>query len=106
MTDPATVGGDGPPVEDKPYKILFDANGCIGTGRCAEVGENWELDLSTGVARPGSYFLDESELEANVAAAERCPAKKGRGVIHVIDRRTGDEIAPDPRGDGTISVDR
>jgi hypothetical protein len=31
--------------------------------------------------------------------------KKDRGVIHIIDRRTGEEIAPDPHGDGTVSVD-
>ncbi len=105
MTDPAEVGSEGPPVADKPYKLLFEANRCIGAGRCAEVSGNWELDFETGIARPRTYFLDEEALEANVAAAERCPAKKGRGVIHVIDRRTGEEIAPDPEGDGTVSVD-
>jgi ferredoxin len=104
--DPADIGtDDGPPVEDKPYKILFEANGCIGAGRCAEVCDNWELDISTGIAAPVSYFVSADELEDNVAAAERCPAKKGRGVIHVVDRRTGEEVAPDPEGDGTISVD-
>lgn len=103
--DPAAVGADGPPVEEKPYKILFEANACIGTGKCAEVSGNWTLDIDTGIARPQSFFVDEDEVDENVAAAERCPAKKGRGVIHVIDRRTGREIAPDPDGDGTISVD-
>lgn len=103
--DPRDIGSAGPPIEEKPYKVLFEANRCIGTGRCAEVSDNWELDLETGIARPASFFLDEAELEANVRAAERCPAKKGRGVIHVIDRRTGTEIAPDPHGDGTVSFD-
>lgn len=103
--DPRDIGSAGPPVEEKPYKVLFEANRCIGTGRCAEVSDNWELDLETGLARPVSFFLDEDKLAPNVRAAELCPAKKGRGVIHVIDRRTGEEIAPDPDGDGTVSVD-
>lgn len=103
--DPTSVGSEGPPIAAKPYKILFEANACIGTGKCASVSENWTLDLETGLASPTSFFLEENELEANVAAAERCPAKKGKGVIHVIDRRTGEEIAPDPHGDGTVSVD-
>lgn len=96
---------EGPPVDEKPFKILFEANQCIGTGRCAEKTDNWELDITTGVASPASFFVGEGELDANVAAAMACPAKKGRGVIHVIDRRSGEEIAPDPDGDGTISVD-
>ncbi len=104
--DPAAVGeGDAPPVEDKPYKILFEANKCIGAGKCAEISDNWTLDLSTGIAQPDAYFIDEDSLEANVRAAEVCPAKKDRGVIHVLDRRTGEELAPDPEGDGTVSVD-
>jgi ferredoxin len=104
--DPSTVGErDAPPVEAKPYKIIFEANKCIGAGKCAEVSANWELDIDTGLAKPRTYFIDESDLEANVRAAEVCPAKKDRGVIHVIDRRTDEEIAPDPHGDGTVSVD-
>jgi ferredoxin len=104
--DPADIGGDdGPPVAEKPYKIIFEANKCIGAGKCAEVSENWELDLSTGIAAPKTYFIDESELDENIRAAEVCPAKKDIGVIHVIDRETGEELAPDPEGDGTLSVD-
>jgi len=103
--DPLAVGPEGPPIEEKPYKILFEANKCIGAGRCAEVSDNWELNLSTGLAEPSVYFLDEDDVEENVEAAQRCPAKKDRGVIHVVDRRTGTEIAPDPHGDGTVSVD-
>jgi hypothetical protein len=98
-------GANAPPVEEKPYKIIFEANKCFGAGRCAEVADNWEMDLATSLARPKSYFVGEDELEENVRAAEVCPAKKGRGVIHVIDRRTDEEIAPDPHGDGTLSVD-
>ncbi|ERH03022.1 MAG: hypothetical protein J07HN6_00342 [Halonotius sp. J07HN6] len=67
--------------------------------------DNWELDLDTGIAQPRSYYIDESELDENVEAAEKCPAKKDRGIIHVIDRREDVEIAPDPHGDGTLSVD-
>lgn len=103
--DPRMIGSDGPPIEEKPYKIIFEANRCIGTGKCASVSENWTLDLETGIATPRTFFLTEEELEENVAAARRCPAKKGDGVIHIIDRETGEEIAPDPHGDGTVSVD-
>ena len=103
--DPSEIGSEGPPIEEKPYKVIFEANRCIGTGKCAAVSDNWDLDISTGLASPKTYFLDEDELDSNVRAAEDCPAKKGAGVIHVIDRQTGEEIAPDPHGDGTVSVD-
>lgn len=104
--DPGEIGEtDPPPVDEKPYKVVFEANACIGTGECATVSANWALDLDTGIARPRSYFFSEDELEGNVRAAHRCPAKKGDGVIHVVDRRTGEELAPDPRGDGSLSVD-
>lgn len=103
--DPASIGSTGPPIDAKPYKILFDANRCIGAGKCAEVSANWELDISTGIAAPRSFFVDDDGLAENIAAADRCPAKKGAGVIHVIDRRTGKELAPDPHGDGTVSID-
>mgnify|MGYP000302968256 FL=1 len=104
--DPSDIGGtDAPPVEEKPYKIIFEANRCIGAGKCAEVSGNWKLDLMTGIAKPESYFIDESDLDENIRAAEVCPAKKDKGVIHVVDRETGEEIAPDPNGDGSLSVD-
>jgi ferredoxin len=104
--DPAELGErDAPPVAEKPYKIIFEANKCIGAGKCAEVSDNWSLDIETGIAAPDTYFFDEADLAHNVRAAEVCPAKKDEGVIHVVDRRTGEELAPDPYGDGTISVD-
>jgi ferredoxin len=104
--DPTAIGeADAPPVEAKPYKIVFEAKKCIGAGQCAEVSANWSLSLDTGIAQPETYFFDEDDLEHNLRAAEVCPAKKDRGVIHVVDRRTGEEIAPDPDGDGTLSVD-
>ena len=104
--DPSTIGErDAPPVEEKPYKIIFEANKCIGAGKCAEVSDNWTLDITTGIAKPEVYFIDDGDLDENVRAAEVCPAKKDRGVIHVVDRRTDEEIAPDPNGDGTLSVD-
>jgi len=104
--DPAELGeSDAPPVSEKPYKVVFEANRCIGTGRCAAVSSNWALDLETGVARPRAFFFGEDELEGNLRAAEACPAKKGDGVIHVVDRRSDEEVAPNPRGDGTLSVD-
>jgi len=64
-----------------------------------------EISEATGIAQPNVYFFGEENLDHNVRAAEVCPAKKNRGVIHVIDRRTDEEIAPDPHGDGTVSVD-
>jgi len=104
--DPSTIGErDAPPIEEKPYKVVFEANKCIGAGKCAEVSDNWELDLETGIARPRAYFIDEDDLDANVRAAEVCPAKKDTGVIHVVNRRTDEELSPDPEGDGTLSVD-
>ncbi|MFC6733607.1 MULTISPECIES: ferredoxin [unclassified Haladaptatus] len=104
--DPSTIGeADAPPVEEKPYKIIFEANKCIGAGKCAEVSRNWEMDITTALAKPVSYFIGEEDLEHNIKAAEVCPAKKDRGVIHIVDRRTNKEIAPDPNGDGSLSVD-
>ncbi|WP_247010023.1 ferredoxin [Halorientalis litorea] len=104
--DPSEIGErDAPPVAEKPYKIIFEANKCFGAGKCAEVSGNWDLDIHTGIADPQTYFFDEDELDHNVRAAEVCPAKKEKGVIHVVDRRTDEEIAPDPHGDGTLSVD-
>lgn len=104
--DPSEIGErDAPPVEEAPYKIIFEANKCIAAGKCAEVSDNWEMDISTGIAEPQTYFFDDAELEHNLRAAEVCPAKKDAGVIHVVDRRTNEEIAPDPAGDGTLSVD-
>ncbi|WP_256296453.1 ferredoxin [Haloarchaeobius salinus] len=103
---PSEIGeSDAPPVDEKPFKIIFEANKCFGAGKCAEVSANWDLDIDTGLARPKTYFFGEDELEHNVRAAEVCPAKKDRGIIHVVDRRTDEEIAPDPHGDGTLSVD-
>lgn len=95
---------DEPPIAEKPYKIVFEGGRCFGAGKCAAVASNWEMDLSTGLARPKSSFVGEDELAENVEAAEVCPAKKGDGVIHVVDRETGAEIAPDPEGDGTLSL--
>lgn len=104
--DPSEFGEqNAPPVEEKPYKILFEANKCFGAGKCAEVSTNWSLSLDTGIAQPNAYFFGEEELDHNVEAAEICPAKKDRGVIHIVDRRTNEEIAPDPDGDGSLSVD-
>lgn len=103
-TDESTTEESIPPVEEKPYKIVFEGNRCFGAGKCAAVAENWEMDFSTGLASPRSYFIDETELDENVEAAEVCPAKKGKGVIHVVDRETGKEIMPDLEGDGTLSL--
>jgi ferredoxin len=104
---PSEIGSeaDAPPVESKPYKVIFEANKCFGAGKCAEVSSNWEMDITTGLAKAKTYYFDEEDLDHNVRAAEVCPAKKGAGVIHVVDRRTDEEIAPNPHGDGTLSVD-
>lgn len=105
VIEPSDVGGEGPPIEEKPYKIIYEANLCFGAGRCAEATDNWELDISTGLAKPQSYYISTDELDENIRAAELCPAKKGDGIIHIIDRRTDEELAPDPHGDGTLSVE-
>lgn len=103
---PSDIGGtDATPIEAKPYKIVFEANLCIGAGKCAAHSPHWDLDLDTGLARPSTYYIDESDLAHHVDAAESCPAKNGRGVIHVVDRRTDEEVTPDPEGDGRLSVD-
>ncbi|MFW6000608.1 MAG: ferredoxin [Halorubrum sp.] len=99
------IGGEGPPIDEKPYKIVFEANKCFGAGKCAEVADNWVMDVVSGMAKPEAYYIGEDDLEENVRAADACPAKKDAGVIHVVDRRTDEEIAPDPHGDGTLSVD-
>ncbi|MFC4541252.1 ferredoxin [Halosolutus amylolyticus] len=106
IQDPSDVGsGDAPPIEEKPYKIIFEANKCFGAGKCAEVSDTWEMSIESGMAQPTTYFIGEEDLDHNVRAAEVCPAKKDDGCIHVVDRRTDEEIAPDPHGDGTLSVD-
>lgn len=79
------------------YRIVFEGELCIATGRCAEVSDNWTMDLASGVARPRSHFVDEEELAQNLEAVRVCPAKNGDGVIRVVDTATGDEI---PLGDG------
>ena len=43
---------DAPPIAEKPYKIIFEANKCFGAGRCAEVADNWEMDITSGLANP------------------------------------------------------
>jgi len=102
--DTATDGRGKPPVDEKPYRVIFEGNLCIGTGKCAEMSDNWSMDIRTGLARAASQFLDEEQLEENIEAAHACPAKNGVGVIHVVDRRTGEEIAPDPHGDGQVRL--
>lgn len=83
-----------PDVDEKPYKIIFEGRGCIGAGRCAEVSDNWTMDIETGIAKPETNYVDEDELEDELKAARVCPAKNGDGVIRIVDRRTGDELKP------------
>lgn len=82
-------------MSEKSYKIRFDAENCIGAGRCAEEApDHWTLNFETGVAEPARPLVSEDELEANLRAARACPARNGRGVIHIHDRRTGERIGP------------
>lgn len=83
-----------PDIEQKPYKIIFEGKGCIGSGKCAEVSDNWTMDIETGIAKPETNYVDEDELEDELKAARVCPAKNGDGVIRIVDRRTGDELKP------------
>lgn len=79
--------------EKKRYKIRFDAEGCIGAGKCAEEAPDfWSLNLSSGIAEPKQPTFGEEHLEENLAAAKACPARNGRGVIQIIDRETGEEL--------------
>ena len=81
-----------PPVEEAPYKIIFEANKCFGAGKCAEKSTNWTLSIDTGLGTPQAYFFGEEDLEENLEAARACPARNGKGVIRIIDRETGEEI--------------
>ncbi len=93
-TGSGTESDSAPPVSEKPYRIEFEATGCIGAGPCASASPNWTLDLDTGIASPRERYVAEADLDHNAEAAERCPAKKGAGVIRVVDRRTGEVVAP------------
>ena len=103
QNDGADTGGEAagaPPVSEKPYRIEFEATNCIGAGPCASASPNWTLDLDTGIASPSERYIAGADLVHNAEAAERCPAKKGAGVICVVDRRTGEVVAPaDAAGD-------
>lgn len=80
-------------MTEKRFKIRFEADKCIGTGKCAEVApEYWELDLGKGIAKPKQPTFGQDGLDENLEAAKACPAKNGEGVIRIIDQKTGDEI--------------
>lgn len=77
----------------KRYKIRFEAEGCIGSGKCAEEAPAfWSLNMETGIAEPKQPTFGEEHLEQNLRAAKACPAKNGRGVIRIIDRETGETV--------------
>lgn len=75
--DPLDIGSEGPFIEEKPYKIIFEATRCIGAGRCAEVSDNWKLALETGIDRLTSFFIDEDELAESVRAGRVVSGKEG-----------------------------
>ncbi|MFB6345566.1 MAG: ferredoxin [bacterium] len=78
---------------DNRFRIRFEADKCIGTGKCAEVAPDyWKLDISEGIAKPKQPTFSEDELDKNLEAARACPAKNGEGVIRIIDQETGEEI--------------
>lgn len=80
-------------MSENRFRVRFEADKCIGTGKCAEVApEYWELDLAEGIAKPKQPTFGEEDLEVNLEAAKACPAKNGEGVIRIIDQETGDEI--------------
>ncbi|MFB6355277.1 MAG: ferredoxin [bacterium] len=79
--------------QNKQYQIRFDADNCIGAGKCAEKApEFWSLNLETGIAEPQKPIIDESELEANLEAAQACPARNGKGVIRIYEKETDEKI--------------
>lgn len=80
-------------VTDKQYQIRFDAEGCIGAGRCAEEApDHWTLNFDTGIAEPEKPIIAADELEPNRRAARACPANNGRGAIRIYDRDTGERV--------------
>lgn len=106
MSDPesrpsGTEAADAPPVSEKPYRVEFEATGCIGAGHCASASPNWTLDLDTGIASPSERYVSRADLDHNAEAAEQCPAKKGAGVIRIVDRRTGEVVAPADAADAS-----
>ena len=59
--DPSTIGErDAPPISEKPYKIVFEANKCIAAGKCAEVSANWSMRAS-GSAQPIAFEMSVNE---------------------------------------------
>ena len=100
-----TEADTAPPVAEKPYRVEFEAAGCIGAGHCASASPNWLLDLDTGIASLRERYVSEADFDHNAEAAERCPARKGTGVIRVVDRRTGEVVAPADAADADSSAD-
>lgn len=92
-------------MSDAPYRIRFDEQGCIGSGKCVEEApENWRMDLEAGKARVIEPLVAEDELDKNLRAARACPARNGRGVIRIIDRSTGSPIPLHPDESGKDEV--
>lgn len=104
--DPTETGeADAPSVEAAPSEATFAADGWTCAGKSAEVSANCSLSHAAGIASPEGSSFGEDDLAHDVRAPAVRPAEKRRGVIHVGDRRSGAEIAPDPAGDGTRSTD-
>ena len=84
------------------YKIVYDAENCIGVFACVAahdkrwiIGKNeleGKAELVDGKEdNKTGYFeaeFDEDELELNMEAARVCPVN----VIHIIDKETGKQL--------------
>ena len=70
------------------YEIIYDREGCIGAGACANVDPaNWKM-ADDGKANVLKKEIEESELEANLNAARSCPVN----VIHITNKETGEKL--------------
>jgi len=84
----------------KKYKIVYDVEGCISAAACVyEAPETWEMDeesnkatikISSAVKTVGEeeVWIDEKDLEKNLAAARACPVK----VIKIYDEEGNDIV--------------
>ena len=84
----------------KKFIVKYEREACIGAGACVGMDpKDWVIDNSDGKANLLGTMgqdekgfdvkeIDESELEAMMAAAKGCPVV----VIHVYEKDTGKQI--------------
>lgn len=84
----------------KKYIVKYDREGCIGAAACVGMDpKSWIIEDTDGKANliGGSYAenekfwvkeIDESELDAMMAAAKGCPVV----IIHIFEKDTGKQL--------------